>query len=182
MGITMSLPPGAGYGADEDVPSKPVGMSVDDAIYHTVHGYPGGVAALAARMGVPANTLTHKANPNTTSHSLRPSELVAMQYLSGDASVLHAMAAALGYACTPVAPDQAGGDPVEAFMHLQTSYADLVRSIADPLARMAGEPDSWVTGAEMRRADRCAADHHSMVDGALAALRGHKRPEPKAAP
>jgi hypothetical protein len=182
MPVSLSIAPGAAYGADEDVPSRPVGMSVDDAIYHTVHGYPGGVAALAARMGVPANTLTHKANPNTTTHSLRPNELVAMQYLSGDASVLHAMAAALGYACVPVGDEQAGGDPVEAFMHMQTSYADLVRAIADPLARMRAEPDRMVTGAEMRRADRCAGDHHSTVDGALAALRGHMRPEPKAAP
>lgn len=180
MGITISIPPGAAYGAGEDVPSKPVGMSVDDAIYHTVHGYPGGVTALAARMGVSPNTLTHKVNPNTTTHHLHPRELVAMQYLSGDASVLHAMAAALGYACTPIASDQAGGDPVEAFMHLQSSFADVVRAVADPLARMRAEPDRAVTPTEMRRADRCAADHHGMVDGALAALRGHMREVPKA--
>lgn len=179
MGVTISIPPGAAYGAGDDVPSKPVGMSVEDAIYHTVHGYPGGVTALAARMGMSPNTLTHKVNPNTTTHHLHPRELVAMQYLSGDASVLHAMAAALGYTCTPCGPDQSGGDPVEAFMHMQVSYADLVRSIADPLARMRSDPSMMVTQAEMRRADNHAGAHHATVDGALAALRGHMRPLPK---
>ena len=177
--MTISVPPGAAYGAGEAVPDKPEGMSIDDAIYHTVHGYPGGVAALAARMGVSPNTLTHKVNPNNTTHHLHPRELVAMQHLSGDASVLHAMAAALGYNCTPAVPDQAGGDPVEAFMHMQASFSEVVRSIADPLARMRGEPSKMVTPAEMRRADYHAAAHHSTVDGALAALRGHMRPLPK---
>lgn len=179
MGITISIPPGAAYGAGEDVPDKPVGMSVEDAIYHTVHGYPGGVTALAARMGVSPNTLTHKVNPHNSTHHLHPRELVAMQYLSGDVSVLHAMAAALGYTCTPAVPDQAGGDPVEAFMHLQHSFSELVRSIADPLARMRTDPNKMVTQAEMRRANDHAGNHHATVDGALAALRGHMRPLPK---
>lgn len=179
MAVTISVPPAAAYGAGEAVPDKPVGMSIDDAIYHTVHSYPGGVTALAARMGVSPNTLTHKVNPNNTTHHLHPRELVAMQYLSSDATVLHAMAAALGYSCTPCGPDQAEGDPVEAFMHLQSSFALLVRSIADPLARMQGDANKMVTQSEMKRADEHAAAHHATVDGALAALRGHMRPLPK---
>ena len=105
-----------------------------------------------------------------------------MQYLSGDASVLHAMAAALGYTCTPSGPDQAEGDPVEAFMHMQCSFAELVRAIADPLARMQSDHVKMVTPSEMRRADHAGAAHHATVDGALAALRGHMRPLPKDAP
>lgn len=182
MDVSISIPAAAAYGAGEAVPDKPVGMSIDDAIYHTVHGYPGGVAALAARMGMSPNTLTHKANPNNTTHHLHPRELVAMQYLSGDATVLHAMAAALGYTCTPCGADQAEGDSVQAFMHMQCSFAELVRSIADPLARMKGDPVKMVTPAEMRRADYVGASHHATVDGALAALRGHMRPLPKEAP
>lgn len=179
MAITISIPPGSAYGADEAVPDRPVGLSIDDAIYHTVHSYPGGVAALAVRMGVSPNTLTHKANANNLSHHLRPRELVAMQFLSGDVTVLHAMAAALGYSCTPCGPDQAEGDPVEAFMHLQGSFGELVKSIADPLARMQGDAAKMVTPSEMRRADHAGAAHHATVDGALAALRGHMRPLPK---
>ena len=182
MAVTISIPPGLAYGADEDVPDKPVGMSIDDAIYHTVHGYPGGVVALAARMGVSSNTLTHKVNPNNATHHLHPRELLSMQHLSGDATVLHAMAAALGYTCTRATPDQAEGDPVEAFMHLQCTFSDLIRSVADPLERMRSDPTKMVTGTEMRRADYHAAAHHSTVDDMLAALRAHMRPLPKDAP
>ena len=91
----------AAHSAERAVDSRALAMmaahwTVADAIYHTVHGYPGGVVALAARMGVSPNTLTHKANPNNATHHLHPAELVAMQQLSGNAAVLHAMAAALG--------------------------------------------------------------------------------------
>ena len=104
MKATISSPPGLAYGADDVVPDMPEGLSVEDAIYHTVHGYPGGVTALAARMGVSANTLTHKANPNNSTHHLHPRELVAMQYLSGNAAVLQSMAHSLRYTCTPLQP------------------------------------------------------------------------------
>ena len=182
MHSTIRIPVGAAYGADEAVPDTQGGMSVEDAIYHTVHNYPGGVTALAARMGVSPNTLTHKANPNNATHHLHPRELVTLQHMSGNAAVLHAMAAALGYTCTPSGPDQAEGDPVEAFMHMQSSFGELVRAIADPLARMKTDPVKMVTPSEMRRADHAGAAHHATVDGALAALRGHMRPLPKDAP
>jgi len=174
MAVTISIPPSVAYGANEAVPNKPEGMSIDDAIYHTVHGYPGGVTALAARMGVSPNTLTHKVNPNNTTHHLHPRELMAMQYLSGDATVLHAMAAQLGYTCTAALPDQSGGDPVDAFMRLQVAFADLVRAVADPLA----EQGHAVTSNEMRRADAMAGDLHTAIGHVLVSLRGRMRKPP----
>lgn len=176
MKATISSPPGLAYGADDVVPDMPEGLSVEDAIYHTVHGYPGGVAALAARMGVSANTLTHKANPNNSTHHLHPRELVAMQYLSGNAAVLQSMAHSLRYTCTPIASDQTGGDPVEAFMHMQMALAEFVRAVADPLQdRRPGQ----VTRNEMRRAEECAAELQGAVGYMLASLRAHTRPAPK---
>ena len=94
MKATISIPPGLAHVEGEAMPDTPAPMSVPDAIYHTVHGYPGGVAALAARMGLPAGTLNHKANPNNATHHMRPDELVAMQHMSGNAMVLTVMAAA----------------------------------------------------------------------------------------
>lgn len=180
MGITISVPDSSAYGANEALPDRPVGMSVDDAIYHTVHNYPGGVVALAARMGVPASTLTHKANPNNATHRMSPAELVAIQLFSDNASVLHAMAAALGYTCQTITPDQAGGNAVEAFMRLQCAESDFTRAVADPLARMERDGATWPTGHEVRRAEYLAAAVHSEVDHMLATLRGHMRPAPKA--
>lgn len=176
MKVTISIPPGLAYGADETPPDMPQGMTIEDAIYHTVHNYPGGVTALAARMGVSPNTLTHKANPNNSTHHMHPRELVSMQYMSGDVSVLQSMAHSLRYTCTPIAADQSGGDPVEAFMHMQMALAEFVRAVADPLQSRA---PGAVTRNEMRRAEEFAAELQASIGYMLASLRGHMRPAPK---
>lgn len=149
-----------------------------DAIYHTVHNFPGGVTALAARMGVKPSTLTHKANPNNDTHHLHPQELVALQHMSGDASVLFAMAAALGYTVQRATPDQTDGDMVEATMRLQVEFADLIRAAADPLARVAVRPAQPITGNEMRRAEYHANEVQAAMAHMLAALRAHMRRAP----
>lgn len=126
-----------------------------------------------------ANTLTHKANPNNATHHLHPQELVALQHLSGDASVLHAMAAALGYTAQRATPDESDGDMVEASMRLQVQFADLLRAVADPLARVAGNAAQPVTGNELRRAEYHAHELHAAVAHMLATLRAHTRAAPK---
>ncbi|MBP3980856.1 phage regulatory CII family protein [Acidovorax sp. JG5] len=178
MSVSFSIPPAAAYGDNEALPDMPAGLTVEDAIYHTVHGHPGGVAALAARMGVSPNTLTHKANPNNTTHHLHPRELVALQHMSGNAAVLHAMASQLGYTCTLALPDQACGCPVEATMRLQVAFAELLKAVADPLARCKAEPGKPVTGNEVRRADYYAQDLHAAIGHVLGTLRAHARPAP----
>lgn len=179
MVTSISVPPAIAYGAGEALPDTTAPMSVADAAYHTAHGYPGGIAALAARMGVSVNTLTHKANPNNDTHHLRPDELLAMQYLSGDVRILHAMAAQLGYTCTRALPDQNNGNIVEALMREQVAHADFIRAVADPLARMETDPNSWVTPAEVRRASAMAGDLHTTTAHVLGAMRASLRPEPK---
>ena len=177
VGITISGNDAAGYVSG--TPHPDTGLTVDDAIYHTVHNYPGGVAALAVRMGLPVGTLTHKANPNNTTHYMRPSELLAMMLFTGNASVLHALAGSLGYTVQKATPDQAGGNAVEAFMRLTMAYSEFVRSVADPLARMEADSTIWPTGHELRRAEYQASGLHAETDHMLATLRAHKRPEPK---
>lgn len=174
MRVNISIPTDLAYGADEAQPDTPTGLALDDAIYHTVHGYPGGVAALAVRMRVPSSTLTHKANPNNATHHMHPRELLDMQQLSGNVSVLHSMAAQLGYTCTAAMPDQSGGDAVEAFMQLQRAFADLVCAVADPLAKR----DASVSVSEMRRADAVAGDLHTAIGHVLASMRGCMRKAP----
>lgn len=159
-----------------DTPAAP--MSVPDAIYHTVHTYPGGVAALAVRMGIPAGTLNHKANPNNATHYLRPDELVTLQALTGNCAVLAAMAAALGYTVTPATPDQSGANPMAALVRLQVEFADLVRAAGEPLERLAAEPGSYTTGNELRRVDWHAQELQAAVAHLVGALRACARPQP----
>lgn len=172
MGINVSIPPGFAYGADEPMPDMPQGLTVPDAVYHTVHGYPGGVVALAVRMGVSANTLTHKANPNNDTHHMRPDELVAMQALSGNYAVLHAMAAALGYVCAPAVPDQSDGDPVEVFMLQQKAQGEYSAAVADAL--LVEQP----TPRAVRRVSDMAQDLIAKTGHQVAVLRGRMRKAP----
>ena len=170
MHSTIRIPVGAAYGADEALPDMPQALTVADAIYHTVHGYPGGVVALAARMGVSPNTLTHKANPNNATHHLHPAELVAMQQLSGNAAVLHAMAAALGYTCIPAVADQSGGDPVDAFMLQAAAQGKYVAAAADAHANAHAN--------EVNRVARMAEDLIDTTTALLSVLRGRMRKAP----
>lgn len=182
MTVTISIPAALAYGADEPVPTKLHGHDVNDALYHTVHSYPGGVTALAERLGMSPNTLTHKVNVNNTTHHLHPKEVVAVMHQSGNAAALHAMAAQLGYTCTAALPDRSGGDPVEAFMHLQMAFGDLVCALADPMARGATGTGGAVKVSEMTRAEAMAGTLHTAIGNTLSALRAHMRAAPKAAP
>ena len=152
----------------------PEGMSLEDAAYHTAHGYPGGVAALAVRMGLPANTLTHKVNPRNETHFLRPPELISLQALSGNAAVLHSMARTLGYVCTPAAPDEADGDPVEAFMHLQRAQGEYTAAVADAMLTRHPTPNA------VRRVEVMAQDVLARTGHLVAVLRGRMRKAPDA--
>lgn len=70
-------------------------MSVADAAYHTVHGYPGGAAALQVRMG--KSNLSAEVNPNIPTAKLGLEDAVKVQALSGDHRILLAMCLELGY-------------------------------------------------------------------------------------
>lgn len=178
--MTVSVPPLISHGADEPIANMPDPQAVADAAYNTAYGAYGGIEALAKRLKISPNTLAHKVNSNNTTHHLRPDELVAMQFLTGNAAILHVMAQQLGYTCYAAIPCQAQGSTTLAFMHVQMAQSDFARAVAEPLARMEARADSWPTPAEIRRAEAMAADLHSAIDNLTATLRACKRPEPKA--
>lgn len=63
------------------------GMNLGDIAYHLAHDYPGGVPALAARMGKNPTVLMHKLNPNNTTHHLTAHELDALDDITGSTRV-----------------------------------------------------------------------------------------------
>lgn len=75
-------------------------MNTIDAAYLTGHHYPGGVPALASRMGMDARVLSLRLNPNDAAHALSLDEAVVLMTLTGDHRILHAMANELGYVLT----------------------------------------------------------------------------------
>lgn len=74
-------------------------MNTRDAAYLTGHHYPGGVAALAARMGTDTRELSRKLNPSAGNLGL--DEAIVLMVMSGDHRILHAMAEELGYTLAP---------------------------------------------------------------------------------
>ena len=146
MAITISIPGASGYGLTDGTTDSEAASDVLYAAHLIAMNFPGNTPALAKHMGVSANTLKHKLNPNNDTHHLTLREAVLMQRAAGSAGVLHAMARSLGYTCVPGSPDQWEGDPVEVTAHLQYCLGDFFKSFADAIRD--GGP---VTPNEQRR-------------------------------
>ena len=72
-------------------------MNITDAVYNSVHNYPGGATALAPRIGIKSPAvLNSKVNPNTETHHITLEEAVRVMEITGDYSILHAINARLG--------------------------------------------------------------------------------------
>lgn len=71
-------------------------MNVDDAIYHAVHDYKGGPAALAPRMGIAASTLQNMANPAEEAHGWNLKRFRQLLTFTGDTRPLDALCAENG--------------------------------------------------------------------------------------
>jgi|GEM_PF-783325 len=176
MRTNISIDAAHGYGADEPVPDMLRGHDAAIAAHDTAHGYTGGIEALAKRMQVNANTLTHKVNPKNTTHFLTLRDAIEMQWQSRDYRILHAMAGELGFACVPATPVHTDGDPIDTLMRMQMAFADYVQALGEALTRRAG----GVSGNQMRKAEFHAAEAVAGVGHALTLLRGLMREEPKA--
>lgn len=181
MRSTISIPAAHAYDSSEPMPDRPQGgMDINDAIYHTVHSFPGGTAALAARTGIPLETLRQKANPNNPQHNFHPRQLLDLMYFSGDVRVLHAMAEHLGYTVLRATPSQAQGSMLAAATHAQAEFADFMRAAADPVVRIeAGQGSATPTPNELRRVQYHAQEAHAAIDQVVATMRANQRPEPK---
>ena len=152
-----------------------LGLDVMDAAYHLAHGYPGGVPALAQRMGKSANVLNSKVSLNADkTHHLTLREAVAMQEISGDARILQAMAGALGYVCVSMhTGDQ--NTTMERVMHLAKEFGQVLVSVNDAVL------DGRVTLTEMHDCERHAAELTAALSGVLAAVRSLMPKAPAAA-
>ncbi len=113
-------------------------MNIQDAAYNTAHDFPGGVSALAVRMGISANVLQNKVNPSQEYHKLTLNEAVKMQAITGDRRILHAMADSLGCVCIQLPSHDQAGD-----MELLDSFMSVVSELGDLSAEF---QQSWADG------------------------------------
>lgn len=82
-------------------------MNVDDALYHAAHDYPGGVAALAVRLGRGEAVLNSKLRPSCETHTPTLGDFRQILAFTGDLRPLHALNAENGM----VAVQKGEGEP-----------------------------------------------------------------------
>ncbi|MGO4379673.1 phage regulatory CII family protein [Pseudoduganella sp. RAF19] len=85
-------------------------MHILDAFHKTVHDAKGGVEALAVRLGISAQILRNKANPNITANKVHLEEADRVMALTEDYEVLHALARNHGFVCVKVHSDATASD------------------------------------------------------------------------
>lgn len=145
-------------------PTHVIGLDIHDAAYHLAHDYPGGVPALAQRMGKSANTLNSKVSLNDQIHHLTLREAVVMQEISGDARILHAMAGALGYTCVSLRCESAPST-MEQVMHMAQEFGEVLGAVNQAVS------DGRVTPREMHECERQAAELTAALNAVLASVR-----------
>lgn len=138
-------------------------QDVDDAAYSLAHAFPGGVPALAQRMGMPHNTLQSKVNLNLASHKLSLRESVQMQAVAQDYRVLHAMAAALDHVALP-APVMEAGEIARVLAQVGAEVGDVFREVQRVMS------DGRVTPNERRKVAGQVAEAISSLAMVLRAL------------
>lgn len=119
--------------------------AVLDAALNLTRHYPGGAAALGARMG--KTNLADEVNPNLPRSKLGLDDAVTMQLLAGDYRVLYAMAAELRhYPPVPMPDAPSGAAPCLATLStLAHEFGLLVAEVGKDLA------DGQVTNRELAR-------------------------------
>ena len=121
-------------------PSSQMDLPTD--VYETAQrvcqDYPGGIPAVAARMGVPAGTLWNKLNPSEFSHhKLTVQDVIQITLITGSLLVLQALARTLDCVCFPVPnlSNISDGALLELVTHIHQEcgewHGDLQRALAD---------------------------------------------------
>lgn len=109
-----------------------MGMSVRDALYHTVHDYDGGAEALAQRLGKRGTSLCHEVRPPAGSAAKAGVEdAMRIMEITGDFRALHAMNARLGHIAMPL--PNLDGAPESTITHLAAmskEFNDVVQAAA----------------------------------------------------
>lgn len=130
---------------------------LDIAIHQTAHDAPGGLDALARKMGLGAQVLRNKVCPTTDTHKLSLRESVAMMDASNDDRILAALADLRGYTLArKVLPDAA--TIVAAVLSADAEHGDVSREIMSALS------DGKLTEPERAAITQQIRDAHAALD------------------
>lgn len=122
-----------------------------DAFYRTVKDAPGGVEALAVRMGINAQVLRNKANPNITTNHPTLADVEKVMDLTGDYQILHALAMQTGHVVLKHDAEPAPSDMaiLEIISEVWAANGEVGTAVFDTLA------DGRVEAHEVARVKKC---------------------------
>jgi hypothetical protein len=111
-------------------------MSIKDVVYRVVHGYPGGVPAMAARMGISKNVLQNKVNPNNSTHHTNEEELEQIQMYADSDEIAKEFASQRNMVCIHIAKHQGASDKelFDLIINMEREKSDWMSSIQKALA------------------------------------------------
>lgn len=149
-------------------------MNIDDAIYHAAHHFPGGIPALAARMGANAGTLQNKVNPRFTTAMPTLRDLEAIITFTQSPLPVAALAELCGHIVIPVVLPSGVGDMeiLESITALATDFGEVCRSVHEALK------DRHVTKREIEGIEQHAQELIGAVQVVLARMRALQEPPP----
>lgn len=117
-------------------------MNILDTLYKTAHDFAGGCEALAQRLGMSAQVLRNKVNPNNASNTASLEDADRIMAITNDHAVLHALARSHGFVCVRVDAGAAVSDMAVLEMAMQflvasgevgaEVYATLADGVVEP--------------------------------------------------
>ncbi|OGT03315.1 MAG: hypothetical protein A2143_08075 [Gallionellales bacterium RBG_16_57_15] len=136
---------------------------LDIAIHQTAHDAPGGLEALARRMGMGAQVLRNKVCPTTDTHKLNLREALAIMEITGDDRILQVIAAQRGYTLARIAlPDAAS--IIDAVLSADAEHGGVAQHIRAAIADgKLTEAERAAVTAQIKRAHDTLDSLHSTV-------------------
>lgn len=131
--------------SEEKIPVLP---SIIDAAHQMALDLPGGINAIAVRMGMRPQVLSSKLNPNVHTHHLSLMEALKMQALTGRVDILRAMAGELGYTIMPLPTLHIEGDVAAAMAATCKEFADFLGEVSTSMS------DGELSPNERRRIEK----------------------------
>lgn len=106
-----------------------------DAFHATVHTAPGGCDSLAPRMGMSAAILRNKACPTNTTNKPTLDEADRLMGITGDYSILHALAQNHGFVCSRIEDGESSDMAVlESMSGLWQEFGNFGKEVHEALA------------------------------------------------
>ncbi|MEM5384164.1 phage regulatory CII family protein [Paraburkholderia phymatum] len=143
-------------------------MNILDTAHAVVHDYKGGCESLAPRVGMSAQVLRNKANPNTDTHHLTLRNAIDVTAMTDDDRILEAWARERGFALVKV-PDVGNCNDaaiVELMGEAWATHGAVGKEICKTLE------DGRVELREVDRVEQCIYKHAQVLFNISARLRG----------